>query len=86
MTQETAGESSLFAIATEDGWVSFLTCGVSATPGGSEVFYPGQPLCTNDGSRALTRRTRAAIERIANGLGGSAAWNHEIVELTEVTP
>jgi hypothetical protein len=77
-------DSSLFAIATEDGWVSFLTCGVSATPGGSEVFYSGPPICTNDGEHALTRRTRAAIERVARGLGGMAAFNNAIVELTEV--
>lgn len=75
----------MFAIATEDGWVSSLTCGASATPGGSEVFYPGAPLCSTDGERALTRQTRAAIERVAQGLGGMAAFNHAIVELTEVS-
>jgi hypothetical protein len=84
MASDRSAGNSLFAIATEDGWVSDLTCGVSATPGGSEVFYPSQPLCTQDDARALTRRSRAAIERVAQRLGGWAAFHHKIVELTEV--
>ena len=53
-----------YAFATPDGWVFQLTCGVTFTPGGSEVFYPGAPLTTNDPNEALTRRTHSGALRV----------------------
>lgn len=63
-------------------WASALTFGISATVGGSELFYPGKPIWTSDPSLAITRRTEEAAREMLAG----AAYLGVLVPLYEVTP
>lgn len=61
-------------------WASHLTMGVSATPGGSEVFYPGEPMWTDNPDEALTRRTFTSALKLLS----KCAYRGVLVELFNV--
>lgn len=73
----------LFAIATNEGWVRWLTCG-----GDDYSTWPGAPCLTTQAvlepHEVLTRTTMEAARRVLPQLGGLSSFNAVIVELQEV--